>query len=247
MALLIDQGNTRWKIAIDSRLDEGPLGSGNNDDLAVLRSVLSAASAETGPVYLASVADTAARAALLALLQEEFAYAVVQVRSTDPMPGIRPGYRQPQQLGVDRLLAMAAVRAHCREAFCVVDAGTAVTVDCVDAGGQHLGGCIVPGLALSRECLLANTAIPRVADVDPDTLLGTDTATAVALGARYATAGVVDRLVSKRAGIFSDGAPRLYVGGGDGEHLSRFLLTPCTRMGDLVLRGLAVVAAGGND
>jgi type III pantothenate kinase len=244
MTLLIDQGNSRWKIATAAQVAGGPLGSGDNDDLDGLRAILSATSGEPGPVFLASVANAASSAGLLTLLREDFGHDVVQLRSTDPMPGIRPGYRQPQQLGVDRLLAMVAVRAQCREAFCVVDAGTAVTIDCVDAGGQHLGGCIAPGLGLSRECLLANTAIPRVADIDPDTLLGVDTATAVALGARYAVAGMVDRLVGRDAGIFTAKPPRLYLGGGDGDCLGRFLLTPYTRMNDLVLRGLAVIAAG---
>ena len=40
---------------------------------------------------------------------------------------------------------------------CVVDVGTATTIDLVDARGRHLGGAIVPGPALMVDSLLRGT------------------------------------------------------------------------------------------
>ncbi len=56
------------------------------------------------------------------------------------------GYSQPQRLGVDRWLALIAAWQQLQQACVVVDAGTAITVDVLNATAQHLGGAILPGL-----------------------------------------------------------------------------------------------------
>jgi type III pantothenate kinase len=58
-------------------------------------------------------------------------------------------------LGVDRWLAMQPLWVSMRAPFCVVDAGTATTIDAVDEQGRHRGGWILPGAAASRAGLLA--------------------------------------------------------------------------------------------
>jgi type III pantothenate kinase len=51
-------------------------------------------------------------------------------------------------------------------ALCVIDCGTALTVDVIDDGGRHLGGWIMAGLATARASLLAKhracRACPRL-------------------------------------------------------------------------------------
>jgi type III pantothenate kinase len=167
---------------------------------------------------------------------------VRRVLSTDPVPGIRNGYRRPHQLGVDRLLAMVAVRAQGEGAFCVVDCGTAVTIDLVDAAGVHQGGLILPGERLARDCLLAGTSIPRDGDIEAGASLGRDTATAVSLGARYAAASTVERAVAAYRERFG-GHIGVFVGGGGGDGLLPLLPAGCIRFPELVLHGLALVAA----
>lgn len=66
-------------------------------------------------------------------------------------------YAQPERLGVDRWLAMIGARAHTQSDVIVVDAGTALTIDVLDANYQHLGGWITPGLALSKRSLFGDT------------------------------------------------------------------------------------------
>ena len=78
--------------------------------------------------------------------------------STDTAAGVRNGYSNPAQLGVDRWLAVIGAFHRHRDACCVVDAGTALTIDGVDATGQHLGGFIVPGPRLMVESLLTGTS-----------------------------------------------------------------------------------------
>jgi len=66
-------------------------------------------------------------------------------------------YPQPERLGVDRWLAMLGARLQNDGRLLVVDAGTALTIDLLDAGNQHRGGYIVPGLDMSRKALFGGT------------------------------------------------------------------------------------------
>ncbi len=244
-ALLVDLGNTRWKLSTvhDSRL--GPVEGGVHVDVpSSLTTRLSKYRQAVDVVWLASVAEPEITERFVATLGVVLALPVHQVRSTDPMPDLVSGYRKPHQLGIDRLLAMAAARAQSRQAFCVIDAGTAVTIDFVDSGGQHLGGFILPGMQLSRECLLRNTAIPDDSEVEDQALLGRDTATAVALGTRQAVAGLVERFLIGSAALFADQEAIAFVTGGDGDAFLELLPGRCQRVDNMVLRGLAVLAAG---
>ena len=243
--LLVDLGNSRWKIARTVGCEIGPVHSGTYDDLAGLR--LAAVPGEDLPqqIMLASVVNAQATQKAVAVLQRMLGVSVRQISSADHLPGVVSGYRKPEQLGIDRLLAMVAVRARTSRPFCVIDAGTAITVDFVDAQGFHLGGFILPGLRMFRDCLLANTSIPRDAEIDQQAVLGRDTPTAVALAARYAVAGLVERFTVGSASLFPDEQAPIFLGGGDAEAFIGLLPQACIRLGDLVLRGLAVVAAGG--
>ena len=245
-ALLVDLGNTRWKLsaANDARL--GRVEGGLYADLpSALTTRLSKYRRAVDAVWLASVAEPEITDRFVATLRVVLALPVHQVRPTDPMPDLVSGYRKPHQLGIDRLLVMVAARARSQQAFCVIDAGTAVTIDFVDSGGQHLGGFILPGMQLSRECLLRNTAIPHDSEVEDQALLGRDTATAVALGTRQAVAGLVERFLIGSAALFDGEEVVTFVTGGDGDAFLELLPGRCHRVDDMVLRGLAVLAADG--
>lgn len=244
-ALLVDLGNSRWKIAIAAggRLTDVNVGEYQETDR--LRRLLEAARPHVGEVWVASVADGSRTRSWLDVLRGSLQLPHHLVSATDPMPNVRSGYIVPGQLGVDRLLAMVAARARSSRALCVVDAGTAITVDFVDADGGHLGGFILPGLQLFRDSLLARTSIPRHDDIRPKDVFGRDTATAVALGARHAVAGLVERFVSGSRAAFPGQPVDLIVGGGDAALLRDVLPSPCITLHHLVLHGLAVLAADG--
>lgn len=242
-ALLLDLGNSRWKFALSQGLEIGQVEAGAYSELAALRAAVQSNADQLETILLASVVDKQTTDAVTAVLHHACALPVRRISSTDRMPDLTAGYLKLEQLGVDRLLAMVAARARTRRPLCVVDAGTAVTVDFVDAGGLHLGGFILPGYRLFRECLLANTSIPRDAQVDEAALLGRDTPTAVALGARYSVAGLVERFSTGSAALFPGQEVQIFVGGGDAGAISGLLPGACIRLDELVLRGLAVVAA----
>ncbi|MDP1069535.1 type III pantothenate kinase, partial [Klebsiella pneumoniae] len=66
------------------------------------------------------------------------------------------------RMGVDRWLAMLAAWQRVGQSCWVVDCGSAITLDLLDAEGRHQGGYILPGLRLMQQSLLGNTAEVRV-------------------------------------------------------------------------------------
>ena len=82
----------------------------------------------------------------------------VFVRTGERAAGVTNGYTVPGQLGVDRWAAIVAAWHEQQTAVLVIDCGTAITIDYVDAGGRHRGGLIAPGLGTMRQSLSQNTA-----------------------------------------------------------------------------------------
>lgn len=243
VALAVDLGNSRWKLA---RTDAGEIeqvADGGYGDQIALRNQLTTYAGDVDAAWIASVQDAQTSGQIEELITEVLSVPATRVGSTDPMPNLVSGYQKPEQLGVDRLMAMVAARALTERPLCVVDAGTAVTIDFVDAGGRHLGGFILPGSRLFRDSLLANTSIPRDSLIDEDAVLGRDTPTAVALGSRYAISGVVEHFISGSGALFDQQPVELITGGGDIDRYLPMMPFAYTRLDHLVLRGLAVVAA----
>lgn len=80
------------------------------------------------------------------------------------MAGVRNGYADYQRLGMDRWLAIIGAYQLARGACLVLDLGTAITADYVNAAGEHLGGYICPGLPLMRGLLRTHTQRIRYED-----------------------------------------------------------------------------------
>jgi type III pantothenate kinase len=153
--------------------------------------------------------------------------------------GVRSAYRDPAQLGPDRWASLIAARQLMRGAALVVNAGTAVTIDALDAQGMFLGGVILPGLALMASALVSGTAgLPQASGqfaTFPD-----NTADAIASGAVLAVSGAIDRMRDALAAMGP--APRIVLSGGAASALAPHLTTPVVSVPYLVLEGLRVVA-----
>lgn len=240
--LLLDLGNTRCKLALSKGGDLTAVASVRYADQAALQEYLREHVGAGMPALASQVVAEDAGLAVLSEVESATGRPVRRIRSTDSVPGIRNGYRRPDQLGVDRLLAMVAARAEGKGPFCVVDVGTAVTIDMVDSRGNHLGGLILPGERLARRCLLAETSIPHDSEIEVGARLGRDTATAVSLGSRYSVAATIERIVASHRDL-TDEDIRTVVGGGGSDALLPLLPPGCTKLKELVLHGLAVLAA----
>jgi type III pantothenate kinase len=150
--------------------------------------------------------------------------------------GVRNGYDQPTQLGADRWAALIAAHALHAEPVVVVLAGTATTIDLLDAGGMFCGGLILPGLTLMRQALARNTAgLPEASGQFRERPTNTDDA--IVSGAVQATLGAIERMRAELA----PGA-RCIVSGGAAAELLPHLVAPVRQIDHLVLEGLRCAA-----
>lgn len=246
-ALLVDLGNSRTKWAL---LDGSGLRGGGSaihpadglgDEVAEALAALPA----PARILVGSVAGADREEALRSLCRQQWNREPRFVTSEPAAAGVTNGYSSPGQLGVDRWLALLAAHADGQGDACIVDCGTAVTIDLVDAAGRHHGGLILPGLRAMRECLLVRTRIPSFGEAAPRRVLGRETAEAVANGALLAVVGAVRetlRLAQEMLGRM----PRLIIAGGDGVLLAAVLGETAELRPDLVLEGLAVLARRDN-
>ncbi|MGD2175709.1 MAG: type III pantothenate kinase [Candidatus Brocadiaceae bacterium] len=148
--------------------------------------------------------------------------------------------REPEAVGTDRLLLALGARDLHGAPCIVVSAGTAVTVDLVDADGRFAGGAIGPGFGLSAEALHARTALlPRVEVVVPDVGPGKDTAEALRRGIYwFCVSGVATLMEQYRMTGGSPDAPVVCTGT-DAELLLRFLAPEDVRHEpNLIFRGM---------
>jgi type III pantothenate kinase len=151
------------------------------------------------------------------------------------------GYTDPQRLGADRWAAVIGAFHSIGGPSCVIDAGTAITVDAVDKAGRHLGGLIAPGPQTTRRALAGATAALRDLGEGELALLCKDTRSAVTSGGWYAAAGFIEHIAAMlRKELGSE--LKFLLTGGDAERLKELLRTPLTLAPDLVLQGLAVLA-----
>ena len=190
-------------------------------------------------VRVASVRDALFAEQLRARIKTCWGLEAEFAKSTLHAGGVINAYAQPENLGVDRWLTMLAARARWQGACCIIDAGSALTVDLLRTDGQHLGGYIVPGLAMQRGSLLERTAIRLNEQVAwSGCAPGASTSAAIHHGILSMTVAwliVVSEPVLSTGGV-------LYLTGGDAHVISAHLKSRSIvheLLEDLVLEGLA--------
>ena len=165
------------------------------------------------------------------------------VASARNAAGLTTRYQEPWRLGVDRFMGVIAGYHFARaRGACVVDLGTAMTVDLVDALGVHLGGAIIPGPDLMVSSVLKNTAgIAKRASgaISNRSLFAQDTRAAIHQGARYAAAAIIDRAVTEAQRSLQR-TPLVLLTGGGAVQIEPLLQCSYVSVPDLVLRGIAL-------
>jgi type III pantothenate kinase len=159
--------------------------------------------------------------------------------------GVVNGYAVPEQLGADRWASLVAARRRVTAAGAaagpavVVNAGTAVTVDALDADGRFRGGVILPGLELMLHALADKTAALKTA---PGRFaeFPSNTADALFSGAVQAVAGAIERM--RRAVRRGDGAVLCLLTGGGAATIAPHLPDGAEIVPNLVLEGVLALA-----
>ena len=239
MILQFDMGNTRTKWRLQS------------DGITVVRGALegfadfSSLSGRLNTfavdkIWVASVVAPSRNEALSVWAQKTFGVSPRFAYSCAEFGAVKNGYSIPQRLGVDRWLAMVAAFKYVCGACVVVDCGSAITVDLLNANGIHLGGYIAPGLLQMQRSLALNTYAVDIEGSLNGSSPGRDTKSAVLAGQSAMVIGLINQATGELAQ--ADPHPELVLTGGDSGWLTQVF--PDARfIPDLVFDGLESVFA----
>ncbi|WP_317933561.1 type III pantothenate kinase [Halioxenophilus sp. WMMB6] len=249
MILEVDQGNTRFKWRVRAGDDQivafgSELNSeiGNLSWLRQLEAVLAGRALQS--VAVGSVAKVSYQQDLLDLCRQHLAIEPMLMTAEREFvwgnSRLLNSYADVKRMGVDRWAAMvAAVCEWPGDVLVVADAGTAINVEVIAPGGEHVGGYIAPGLQMMQSSLLTNTgAIVMGAEArERRQQPGTNTAEAVGHGVFNAGLGLIERAHNYALGRWRESTITLILTGGDALVLHE-ALTQAQLRPDLVLDGL---------
>jgi type III pantothenate kinase len=132
-------------------------------------------------------------------------------------------YATPETLGIDRMvLSAGAVIQFPNQNRVVIDAGTCITYDFINAENHYLGGAISPGIRLRYEALHHFTAkLPLLTKAYPENPIGNSTSESI-------HSGIVNGVIHEIDGFIEDYTARyakfiIILTGGDAEFLAKRL------------------------
>lgn len=168
---------------------------------------------------------------------------IERVQSKPNGYGLINGYKKPAELGSDRWCALIGAYHMANSDVIVIDCGSAITIDLVNQSGEHLGGYILPGLAMMKKSLGLDTAQVKV---NSSSLEGNSikpahsTSECVAAGVNLAAVSVIESVIKQQLAHSSHF--KCYLTGGDADSLAEHLTAEYVKMYNLVIRGLAFIA-----
>ncbi len=240
--LLVDIGNSQIKSALveGDNWSIWPTIATRSDDPFSQWPVQPGSTAPPSRVLLSNVAGRDVEQQLGCYVNRHWGVDVEVVKPQRSMAGFSTIYDDPARLGVDRWLAAMAAWKQTGGAVCVIDAGTALTVDIVNAAGCHQGGLIAPGLEMMRTSLTRGTAQLHSTGIAAVEGFATNTVDAISLGCTSAVRGL---LADARA-IYAAGpggeTPTWFLTGGAAPEIARLLPVPHQYEPQLVLSGLLI-------
>ena len=232
MMIAIDAGNTRIKWGIHDGANWTAQGALPTGEVARLAEV-STGWPNATRIVACNVAGEMVGQTITAALAPRFA-PLLWLRSSAVACDVRNGYEQPERLGSDRWAALIGARGQAASACLVVCAGTATTVDWLDASGTFRGGLILPGIDLMRSSLARNTAQLPLADGEfsPEPR---NTVNAIVSGCLHAQAGAIERMFS---GLSAEAGAICLLTGGAAQRIAPHLNIPFKLVDNLILNGL---------
>ncbi|HMP81519.1 MAG TPA: type III pantothenate kinase [Verrucomicrobiota bacterium] len=199
MILLLDIGNTHTHVGLANnrrvlRQTDIPTGAWFSDSaIAALRRFVGNAELEG-----AAVCSVVPQATPIACKTVKRIWKLDTLELTPKtLSGVGIDYPRPETIGPDRLANAVAAHRRFGAPSVVVDFGTAVTFDVVNARGDYIGGIIAPGVAAMTDYLHEKTALlPRIKIREPRSIVGKSTEQAMLVGAVRGYRGLIRGLIT---------------------------------------------------
>lgn len=233
MILVIDAGNSRIKWRLTDKGQTLAEGFQLTPKVFECETLNLSEIKPPSEIRIASVAGDKVVNWLHRQLLEQFSAPIRLAQVASTFGELTCAYEDPQSLGIDRWLAIAAAYNQYNEPLMVIDAGSAITMDIIGPGGQHVGGYIAPGLTLMHDVLWKNTSDVRVVGSGSEELWlpGKNTQQAVNRGCLLAAVSTIESLAAQFP-------VRIVITGGDAKILMQAISLSMDSHTNLVLDGL---------
>jgi pantothenate kinase type III len=147
MRLLIDIGNTHTTLGVwtNSKLSSVITVETKNFSKALLK----IKNKPINEIFLTSVV----KKSLTKLISAK----IIEIKSSSKLLNVTNGYESPGKLGSDRWASIVGLFSLYKKPLYIIDCGTAISIDCVNKKGNHIGGFILSGTkGYSRSFVDAN-------------------------------------------------------------------------------------------
>lgn len=244
MKLLVDMGNSALKWATVSSGVLSQVQSSGYEELADQLKSQWQALDRPGAIIVSCVTHEQQWQELCQLTRSIWDMLPERIATADKGFDVINAYYRPENLGSDRWAAMIAAHAKYQDDVCIIGCGTALTIDVLQADGQHLGGVIIPGADMMQSSLHENTAaisqsVPHGSKEESE-YWGRDTQSGIIKGSWLALAGAVNQVYSQFEA--KSGKPVCVLFGGGARQLNHYLAMDTEFVPELVLQGLAIIA-----
>lgn len=169
------------------------------------------------------------------------------LKSTVRSSGVTNNYQNPQALGVDRWCAILTAVNELRTAnkplwSCVIDAGSAMTIDFINNNGVHQGGYITPGFAMQLRALFSDTEQVKVDAVSGfnELMPASNTADAVRRGVLLSMLSLIASSIKSFNSLHGCKA-QIFITGGSAPQLLKLANFPMLYREHLVVDGIDLI------
>lgn len=234
MDLILDIGNTLAKVAVFN--SDAVMLHRSSIAISELSQKLDALEREYPDLEWA-ILSSVAKVDEKDLEHLENRYTLLHLTSDLPVP-FSNKYKSRRTLGVDRIaLVSGAYKAYPNANVLIVDAGTCITYDFIDATGTYHGGAISPGLTMRYKAMHTFTEnLPLLERIEHAPLIGTNTQDAMHSGVMLGIAYEIDGYINAYRKKFPDLITVLT--GGDAEFLRDTIKNDIFANTNLLLEGL---------
>jgi len=147
---------------------------------------------------------------------------LIELKSSTKVP-FKNMYASPKTLGVDRIaLVASAISKYPNKNVLVIDAGSCITCDFINAKGEYFGGSISPGMQMRYKALNSFTSkLPLLEPTYVDKMIGDSTNQSIHIGIVQGVINEIDSFINAYRKINSD--LTVVLTGGDTNFLSNRL------------------------
>lgn len=236
MELLIDLGNTRAKYQLLSATSKKTITALNYCEFT--QEYFEQHWSNVNHIFISAVANIS-QVNKVEKWADEQGVLFTHITTEKKAFGITAGYFNHEQLGVDRWLALiGASILYPHQNILIIDAGTATTIDYLNAQGQHYGGWILPGFEMMKNSLLSNTANINIEPINNVEISpGKSTSENVYNGCWLALSGSINQAlieIEKKNEVIDV----VLLTGGNSEQLKNLIGKPVMAIDSLIFTGI---------